>query len=72
MTDPESIGVLNKIKLGCFDGNFGELFLFAWDNATFELICLETKVKPLFHTKSISEIEFMIQDQLQSQMTLLQ
>ena len=27
--DPESIGVLKEIKLGCHDGNLGELFLFA-------------------------------------------
>ena len=25
--DPESIGVLKKVKLGCHDGNLGELFL---------------------------------------------
>ena len=30
MIDPESIGVLKEIKLGCHDGNLGELFLFAW------------------------------------------
>ena len=29
MIDPESIGVLKEIKLGCHDGNRGELFLFA-------------------------------------------
>ena len=29
MIDPESIGVLKEIKLGCHDGNLGELFLFA-------------------------------------------
>ena len=29
MTDPESIGVLKEIKLGCHDGNLGDLFLFA-------------------------------------------
>ena len=29
MIDPESIGVLKEIKLGCRDGNLGELFLFA-------------------------------------------
>ena len=29
MIDPESIGVLKEIKLGCHDGNPGELFLFA-------------------------------------------
>ena len=28
MIDPESIGVLKEIKLGCHDGNLGELFLF--------------------------------------------
>ena len=26
MIDPESIGVLKEIKLGCQDGNLGELF----------------------------------------------
>ena len=26
MIDPESIGVLKEIKLGCHDGNLGELF----------------------------------------------
>ena len=29
MIDPESIGALKEIKLGCHDGNLGELFLFA-------------------------------------------
>ena len=29
MIDPDSIGVLKEIKLGCHDGNLGELFLFA-------------------------------------------
>ena len=29
MIDPESIGVLKKIKLGCHDGILGELFLLA-------------------------------------------
>ena len=29
MIDPEYIGVLKEIKLGCHDGNIGELFLFA-------------------------------------------
>ena len=29
MIDPESIGVLKEIKLGCHDDNLGELFLFA-------------------------------------------
>ena len=29
MTDLYSIGVLKEIKLGCHDGNLGELFLFA-------------------------------------------
>ena len=29
MIDPESIGVLKKIKLGCHDVNIGELSLFA-------------------------------------------
>ena len=29
MIDSESIGVLKEIKLGCHDGNLGELFLFA-------------------------------------------
>ena len=29
MIDPDSIGVLKEIKLGCRDGNLGELFLFA-------------------------------------------
>ena len=29
MIDPESIGVLKKIKPGCHDGNLGELFSFA-------------------------------------------
>ena len=29
MTDPESIGILKEIKLGCHNGNLGELFLFA-------------------------------------------
>ena len=29
MIDPEPIGVLKEIKLGCHDGNLGELFLFA-------------------------------------------
>ena len=29
MIDTESIGVLKDIKLGCHDGNLGELFLFA-------------------------------------------
>ena len=29
MIDPDSIGILKKIKLGCHDGNLGELFLFA-------------------------------------------
>ena len=29
MIDPESIGVLKEIKLGCHDGNLRELFLFA-------------------------------------------
>ena len=27
MIDPEFIGVLKEIKLGCHDGNLGELFL---------------------------------------------
>ena len=26
MIDPDSIGVLKEIKLGCHDGNLGELF----------------------------------------------
>ena len=26
MIDPESIGVLKEIELGCHDGNIGELF----------------------------------------------
>ena len=26
MIDPESIGILRKSKLGCHDGNLGELF----------------------------------------------
>ena len=26
MIDPDSIGVLEEIKLGCHDGNLGELF----------------------------------------------
>ena len=29
MIDPDSIGVLKEIKLGCHDGNLGELFLCA-------------------------------------------
>ena len=29
MIDPESIGVLKEIKLGCHGGNIGELFLIA-------------------------------------------
>ena len=29
MIDPESIGVLKEIKLGCQEGNIGELSLFA-------------------------------------------
>ena len=29
MIDPDSIGVLKEIKLGCHDGNLGKLFLFA-------------------------------------------
>ena len=29
MIDPEFIGVLKVIKLGCHDGNLGDLFLFA-------------------------------------------
>ena len=29
MIDPDSIGILKKIKIGCHDGNLGELFLFA-------------------------------------------
>ena len=29
MIDPESTGVLKEIKLGCHDGNLGDLFLFA-------------------------------------------
>ena len=28
MIDPQSVGVLKEIKLGCRDGNLGELFLF--------------------------------------------
>ena len=30
--DPESIGVSKEIKLGCHDGNLGELFLFAYNS----------------------------------------
>ena len=29
MIDPDSVGVLKEIKLGCHDGNLGELFLCA-------------------------------------------
>ena len=29
MIDPDSIGIVKKIKLDCHDGNLGELFLFA-------------------------------------------
>ena len=29
MIGPESVGVLEEIKLGCHDSNPGELFLFA-------------------------------------------
>ena len=29
MIDPDSIGILKEIKLGCHDGNLGELFLCA-------------------------------------------
>ena len=29
MIDPESMGILKEIKLGCHDGNLSELFLFA-------------------------------------------
>ena len=29
MIDPDSTGVLKEIKLGCHDGNLGELFLCA-------------------------------------------
>ena len=28
MIDPQSICVMKEIKLGCLDGNLGELFLF--------------------------------------------
>ena len=30
MIDPETIGVLKEIKLGCHDGNLGEISLFAY------------------------------------------
>ena len=29
MIDPDYIGILKEIKLGCHDGNLGELFLCA-------------------------------------------